>query len=442
MKVLILFPTDAMDAFICFPLVPYHLASVLRQQGHHVIVPDPALWPLRLKDKTLLAKLLKQVEVVAISSNSLNWHCTLRTINGISDIDVTIPIILGGVHPTYFDAHVLGVSQAHYAVRGEGEKTLIELLEAIESGSGVEGILGLSYKNADGQIVRNPDRPVMSEEELGRLPLPAYDLATQGKFTKLLPYESSRGCLFDCFFCSITHRRLWRGREAEQVAKDLVEIRSRYAGFGGVFLVDDCFTTSPERVLEISERLRRAGFTTPLLIEARISDLLKDERVVQSLSHLNITEIQVGVECGYDAGLKKVRKGLTTEMVWRGAELLSRFGLDKRVLWSFILGFPWERNGESLQTIEFAAQLISAYSGVVNFSWWLPVYSYGWQVRHSYGLEFDERVFDSSLGANESNRMTVMLPHVTEDLISEVNRRVESFRRQQLNMLPVQVWWA
>src|SRR5262249_54758267 len=143
----------------------------------------------------------------------------------------------------------LACPDVEFIVRGEGEHTLSELLSAIERGGGFEGIDGLSYRTAGG-FRHNRDRAVLTPAgNPWRLPnrdgraLQGYTLL--GRRVDVV--ETSRGCTFDCSFCSIIEMR---GRNfhpypIERVLADIADARTH--GAEAIFLVDDNITLDVKR---------------------------------------------------------------------------------------------------------------------------------------------------------------------------------------------------
>jgi radical SAM superfamily enzyme YgiQ (UPF0313 family) len=202
-------------------LAIYLLASILREYGHSVQVLDPMSQEVKSFDNEVrfptLEKDVNDVDALCISSTSSDWYATRRMVERVKELIPNIPAIVGGVHATFLDEHVLKNSKVDYVVRGEGEKALLELLKAIENGKGIHNVLGISYKE-NGGFFRNGDRPPLTIAEIEETPLPAFDLMPFGLYEDI-SVESSRGCQFSCSFCSIMHRHLWRGISAEALQK-------------------------------------------------------------------------------------------------------------------------------------------------------------------------------------------------------------------------------
>jgi len=414
------------------PLGVYALAAVTREAGFEVDVVDPSRYGLRIRQREVVEEMIRDVDVVGISSTTLNWHEAHRLIGNIKDANQDVIIVVGGVHATHFDRYILESTRADYVVRGEAERCLPQLLETLRSRRRPDGIPGVSYRSNGEEIVQNPPDNRAAVEEVKNRTVPLYELIPEGSYN-LIPLETSRGCPNSCIFCSIPYRRQWRGRDPKVVLEEIDRINRSYIQrftSNSLLFVDDCFTASGNHVREISDGIERRGFDNPLVIEARITDLLKPD-VLPSVARLNLTQIQVGIECGYDSGLKKVGKtGLTTAKVEECARRLRECDIIDKVMFSFILGLPWEGEEECLRTIDFAKDLVSAFGGFANCSWWILLPSRGWETRHSYGIDIDESFFDVPDWYSDNDLFFKVHPRLNLECVQKIKQRVRDHQRQ------------
>ncbi len=213
-----------------------------------------------------------QPELVGLSVMTFQRKTAKKIIELLRSLNPALRIVVGGYDPSMApDAYAC--SEADFIVRGEGEITFRELLRAIETDRGYESISGLSYREANG-FHHNPDRPV-SGLDGGEIRLPNRDARVLSGYTMLGRQvdvvETSRGCTFDCSFCSII---AMRGRQFHTYSFDRVleDIRdARAHGARSIFLVDDNITLNVSRF----EALCRA------IIAARLNHL---EYIVQAMT--------------------------------------------------------------------------------------------------------------------------------------------------------------
>jgi anaerobic magnesium-protoporphyrin IX monomethyl ester cyclase len=159
-------------------------------------------------------------------------------------------IIMGGAHPTVMFEEVLEKSVADIVVYGEGEITMLELMQGIS----LNEIKGICYKDVEGKLVVNPPRERISD--LDTLPLPAYDLihihrykAAEGIYRKLpvMNMITSRGCPNQCTFCSKTLGSRVSVKSPERIIEEMLVLKNNF-GIREIMFHDDTFTLDKKRV--------------------------------------------------------------------------------------------------------------------------------------------------------------------------------------------------
>jgi anaerobic magnesium-protoporphyrin IX monomethyl ester cyclase len=379
------------------PNALYYLASILRARGHEVQV-EPRPRP-DLLSPGFVETLASGCDLLGISSNSINWRFARGLAVEARRARRDLPIVLGGIHASLFPEHALHVTPADYVLRGEAEESFPELLDTIAAGRGFEAIGGLTWRDKAGTIRSNPSRPLLSSKQLEAAPTPAFDLLPEGEY-RGIAIESSRGCAFNCAFCSIPYRRSFRSLGAEPFVRrlteslDLAEPRLK-SPFGrtSVYILDDCFTTSKKRVLEIFERLAPLRDRVRYGIEARADQVT--DAMARTLEGSEFWLIQMGLESGYPEGLRKVNKGLKIEDIERACSILRDHGLAEATDYAFILGFPWEDRDDCLRTLDFAVYLHMNYGGHISLAWYEPFPgSPLWDRRVEDRLPLQESLYD------------------------------------------------
>jgi len=190
-----------------------------------------------------------QPDVVGLSVMTFQRRTALRVIEFIRTLRPAIVVVVGGYDPSLAVDAYTGNTGVDFIVRGEGEVTFRELLRAIESGGDYGAIAGLSYRSSDG-FCHNSDRPISSLEDAEIRP-PRRDARVLQGYTMLgRPVdvvETSRGCTFDCSFCSIIEMR-GRNFFTYDMSRVIADIRDAHdKGARAVFLVDDNITLNIAR---------------------------------------------------------------------------------------------------------------------------------------------------------------------------------------------------
>jgi hypothetical protein len=408
----------------------YLLASVVRS-GHQVCLLDPAVNYFEINGRRTikvtsidneaslqfpaLERSLKDKDAVCISATSFNWFLARLMAKRVHEMDRDLPVIAGGIHPTLADRHILETTDVDCIVRGEGERIFPELLSSIENGRALDEVDGISYRE-NGKIVINRDRQPLSPEELNDNPLPALDLLPTGIYSKIC-VETSRGCRFNCIFCTLASRGTWRSCLPQAALKRFehaIEYEGKLRrGKRNLSIVDGNFAGSRKRSEEILQGLK-AMDTGDFLIdfEARVDDLIRSD-ILDLCAGLPLDFILAGIECGYPSGLRRIRKGIDMQMVERCAGRAQEKGIA--VYYSFILGFPWEGRNECLQTVAFADKLVSEYDGWAIMNWFQQFPgSHLWDDRNAFGIGDGLEIFDTMRMFHRDYRLK-MSPQLNEE---------------------------
>ena len=382
MKVLLIAPPimDTLDGHLqvvgvdalreCPPLGIYTLAAVLEARGHEVVVADLILHATRSLDA--FDADIDTADLVGIGSTSMAWPAAVDAIRQVRLRRPDVPIVCGGIHPTLFDRYILSAFPIQFVVRGEGETAIASLCAALAGGTDLSSVPNLSWTDSTGRLVRNPIDQKLRNSELASLPLPDWNRLPPASY-RCLGIESSRGCAFDCSFCSTPYRKTWRGLDAEVVVARLEHALGHLdrTTTGCVHIVDDEFSMNPARATEIARLIRAHGLSLQLLFDSRAQDLLHPEFVPSIAPYTKA--LLVGAECGYDEGLMKVGKGGTCKTLEQAAKVLAEHGIAARTDFSFILGLPWETQEEVRKTIRFATHLFVEYGVHVMLQWYRQI---------------------------------------------------------------------
>jgi anaerobic magnesium-protoporphyrin IX monomethyl ester cyclase len=239
-----------------------------------------------------------QPELVGLSVMTFQRKTAKKVIELLRSLRPGLRVIVGGYDPS-MAPEAYTFSDVDFIVRGEGEITFCELLRAIETDTGYERILGLSYREAN-RFHHNPDRPVSGLDGC-EIRLPNRDARVLSGYTMLGRQvdvvETSRGCTFDCSFCSII---AMRGRQFHTYSFDRVleDIRdARNHGAEAIFLVDDNITLNVSRF----EALCQA------IIDARLNHL---DYIVQAMTSAIANHGETLVPLMRKAGFRYVFLGI------------------------------------------------------------------------------------------------------------------------------------
>lgn len=252
-------------------------------------------------------------------------------------------LILGGPGPSGVAGEIVSSFPWIDAVGiGEGEQTLVEIVEAMKTGGDLGSVKGIVYRNETGarrtqarQRIQNPDT----------IRFPAYDRIAVSDYT-CIPVVTGRGCPYRCSFCDVGP--LWGNRTClrsiENVVGELDHLRSRY-GIDTVHIADDTFNLKRKRAEAISDEIKGLGLNWTCL--ARV-DLL-DEDLIRRMAESGCHSLFLGIESGSDAVLERIHKRFSIKEATEAVELSARY--MKKVVASYIWGFPFETMWDFKQTV-------------------------------------------------------------------------------------------
>jgi anaerobic magnesium-protoporphyrin IX monomethyl ester cyclase len=253
-----------------------------------------------------------QPDLVGLSVMTFQRKTARRIVDLLRSLKSSVRLVVGGYDPSMApEAYMDNDSPVDFIVRGEGEITFRELLRAIESGTGYERILGLSFRCND-HFRHNPDRPV-SGLESGEIRLPKRDVRVLRGYTMLGRQvdvvETSRGCTFDCSFCSII---AMRGRNFHTYSFDrvLADIRdARDHGARAIFLVDDNITLNVRRFEALCQAIINARLNHfDYIVQAMTSAIANhSETLVPLMRQAGFRYVFLGIENILEADLKFLR---------------------------------------------------------------------------------------------------------------------------------------
>jgi len=341
------------------PLGVYYLASAVRKAGHEVRVIDGEARQMTVADVGREA-LAFGPDLVGISSTTVAFHRALETARTIKAGLPDIPTVIGGAHVTAVREAVLEFPEIDFAVFGEGEETLTELLDVLDAGGDLATVKGLAFRNGQG-CRSTPNRPFIAT--LDSLPFPAYDLISDLRLYnpppanyKRLPVANiitSRGCPNQCTFCGHSaFGRTLRQRSPENIA-DEIELLYRRHQVREIAFVDDTFTIGTGRIFELFRILRSRNIRFPWTCMSRINTV--DEDALRFMKESGCWHISFGIESGNETILRTIRKMISLEAARAVVETCHRLGILTKGF--FIVGHPGETEETIEETIRFALSI-------------------------------------------------------------------------------------
>jgi len=283
-----------------------------------------------------------------------------KIIKAAKEISPDTLCVIGGVQPSALPERTLEETGADVCVFGEGELTLLELVETFSQGSAFDAIQGIVFRQA-GLVKKNPPRAQI--ENLDAMPFPARHLLpspeeyVRDSQAALTPHEtvvmSSRGCPFRCAFCDKSvFGRTHRVRSAKNVV-DEVELLVKTYHIKSLRFYDDLFTSMPKRVEEICQELNRRNIKIKWSCESRVNSI--NPAMLAMMKAAGCVEMHFGIESGNQEVLNLQQKDCTLEQIRAAVKMTNAAGIDSRGY--FIIGLPGDTRKTILETIKFGKSL-------------------------------------------------------------------------------------
>lgn len=314
------------------------LGSMLRDQGYDVHVFIEEIAPVD-RDRIREADVVGVSTITCTTPRAYEWCRAAREAGAIT--------ILGGTHPTYETDESL--DHADIVVRGEGEETLPELLRALEDGRDLSTVRGISY-NANGEKIHNPGRPL--PRDLDRLPIPDFGLIPGKRDFRIVSVSTSRGCPFDCSFCSVTdfNGRRFRTVSVERVQEQLAYYWDRYR-IRFLFFADDIFNFHSERAKDIMRGMIDQGIRPRWGAQVR-HEAARDEEMLTLMRESRCDRVFVGFESINPRTLELYGKRETVEQIEEAIRNFHRYRIKIHAM--FVLG----SDEDSVDTIHHTLRFV------------------------------------------------------------------------------------
>jgi len=304
-------------------------------------------------------KICKEYQFLVLFTSTVGWEGDQRLAEAIKAANPSIRIAFVGPPVTTDPDRALNECMAlDFICRREFDYSVVEFAQ----GKPLNEILGISYKDENGVIQHNPDRPQVTPEQLDEMPWATEIYARDLDVTKytvpflLHPFValySTRGCPAQCTFClwpQTLSGHAWRKRSTDDVAAEMANAKKLFPHVKEFFFDDDTFNIQKARTIELCEKLKPLGLTWSCT-----SRVTTDYDTLKAMKEAGCRLLIVGYESGDPQILKNIKKGATVQRALDFQRDCHKLGL--LVHGDFILGLPGETRESIRNTIEFAKQL-------------------------------------------------------------------------------------
>ena len=319
-----------------------YIAGILAKNGYAVKVIDCNNFPDRLSKgpsisignlvhddwKTKVGQALEwEPEVIGVSINSFTQDSAYEITQFCREKrgDQSL-YVAGGPHVSVFRSEFLEKNKHlfDFAIVGEGEETIVELLESLTE---PEKVKGLIYCDPNTNEVRQTvDRPPM--RNLDSLPFPlieAFDTVSLEAGLHNYQLSSSRGCPYKCVFCSQILSRVWRPRSPEHVIAEIKMAKEKFR-MSSITFWDDNFSLDVNRAKKICDLMKAENINLEYNLAGVRADRL-DEELLQKLKDTGCKSIFIGIEDGDAETFPFVGKGESLEAIEKAVAMVKKFGI-------------------------------------------------------------------------------------------------------------------
>jgi len=406
MKVLLLRPAAEKKSMArVLPLGLLAIGSVLKRAGHQVKILD-----LRISNSSdeELDSVMKSFKPQVVGIGVMTIECKYGFIDAakVKEINPEVTIIFGGPHCSHEPQFILNDPNVDLMVSGEGDLTIVELIDALEQDGNIENVSGIAYKK-NGSYVRTSDRPVI--RDLDKFDQ-EYDLINLGRYfnfqssmdffpvfrnKKFLPLVTSRGCPFKCTYCHDIFDKSIQYRSPKAVVDEIEYLINKY-GVREFHIVDDVFNVNMKRAKIVLDAIIERNLNIHISFPNGLRADFFDDELIDKMQRAGVYRMALGIESGSQRIQDMIQKDLDINIIYDVVEKLTQARMS--VHGFFMLGFPSETRKEMKETIDFACDL-----GLTTANFSLVIPNPGTDLRQTFiesresnFEDFSEYTFDAA----------------------------------------------
>lgn len=353
-------PEKTKSGTLYYPYWLCYAAGVCLEKKYEVELVDCITKKMTIDDTAKLVKSIKPDFVMAeLTTSTCSYD--YKTLTQIRQINPDVHVLVGGTHATVLSEKILEECAAIDVVaRQEYDFTLDEIMQ---NWSDLSQVQGITYRNTDGKIIRQPDRPWV--ENLDLLPmvskvyekfLDVNDYSYSFAKKPMIQIFSARGCPFHCNFCSYPESmsgRKFRRRSINNFVDELEYIHEHMPYIKEIFIEDDTFTVDKSRVVEICDEIKRRKLKLVWSCNTRVDTL--DFFTMKKMKEVGCRLLVVGYESGNQIVLNETRKGIKLEQAVEFSNNTKKLGI--KVFGCFMIGLKGDNLSTIEETFQFAKKL-------------------------------------------------------------------------------------
>lgn len=350
------YPFGKLPAYL--PLGLGFIAGALKKAGYTVVIIDCYLDGLTAREalRTVISHDPLFVGITAHIASTANVAALSRLLVGEGYY-----VVVGGPQVTVFPEKTIRSSGANVGIVGEGEQTILEVAERVaRKRYAMDDVAGVVYLSGDACVLTARRAPLRDLDSLPFIPWELFPYARYAQDTAELErsplgwMSTSRGCPWDCSFCSNIYvwGREYRCMSPERIIAEMIHLHRTF-GINAIDFREDNFTVKRERVLRLCALIRENKLDVEWMCESRV-DIVDDE-LLRAMSGAGCRAIYFGIESGTQRVLDYLHKGFTLEDASRALGLCRKHKI--KTIASVMLGVPTQTREENAETIAFLRRL-------------------------------------------------------------------------------------
>ncbi|MGB2879709.1 MAG: radical SAM protein [Candidatus Omnitrophota bacterium] len=291
--------------------------------------------------------------VVAISALTPQYPSALKIARICKEVDPGIVTVMGGPHVTYNVNEVFSDStDVDVVVRGEGEWTMLDIMEHVRENKPLDDVAGITFRKK-GKIKHNPDRPLGNLEELPPVDYSKVnpDFLSNCRFFMTF----TRGCRFNCSYC--VESKFWghcvRYRSVEAIMNEMRFINENQEG--DIYFLARVFNHPEDFFYELCDRMRSLRFAEGREVAAMVGAANLPREHVEAMKEAGINTIVIAVESASPEILKRMRKGISFDLVVEKCRMIKEYDMTIGTFW--IMGHPGETEETARVSLDAMAYL-------------------------------------------------------------------------------------
>ena len=421
-----------------FPVGLGYVASAIKRAGFDLEILDIDL--NRYSDEQV-EKLLrvKKYDVVALGCLVTGYKIVKNLVETIKSIK-DVPVIVGNSVATSIPEILLSKTKADIAVIGEGEVTIVELLKVLDTGTPIEEVKGICFKQ-NGSIVATPQREII--QDVNAIPMIEWELFDMEQYIdkhrysisepypleikslRAMPVNTARGCIYKCGFCYHVFRgQRYRSRSPVSICNEIKYLKEKY-GVNYIFFLDELTFYSRKQCSDLCDRILNENLQIFFIADCR-GDLFKegDVELARKLKRAGCCVLGYSLESADPDILKSMNKKLSLEEFSTHTGVCQEAGLT--VVTSLVIGYPEETEETIKKTFDVCYENnIYPSTGYLTPQPGTPVYEYAVKTGK---IKNEEEYLINVIGDRQDFRinLTMITQERIEFLVKEQLKRISN----------------